>query len=185
MELQEFFQFNLLPKKTEKEVKVIKDRDESVVYSLILIFAAIFIYLLLNLIQMIFIDSKINQIKENITQVSSDINLFQEVRKFNGETFIKSILLKSPVNKDVKAAQLIEISDSSIETKGLIIGYKRLETGEFGVIVEVSDLNNVAPILDSLETKDEIEKIVINSIVKDPFSENTFILDIKFNIIKV
>jgi hypothetical protein len=45
---KKYFAFNLLPEKSQEEIQILEERDNTLLYSFILVFSAVFIYFVLT-----------------------------------------------------------------------------------------------------------------------------------------
>ncbi len=151
------FKFNLLSKQNEEDIQTLEERDDSTLYAMVLVFSGIFIFFILNLIQLIVIQSRINSIQTRIDDTVAEITTYNDVRALYGEIFQKSNLLREPLLNDIKLTRLIEISSLMTQDDGTIVSYGRVPAGGFSLTVEVDTEENARNILNRAE---EIEEVI-------------------------
>ncbi len=162
-EYAKFFRFNLIPPKSKEELMVLEERDNSIVYSLFLIFSAVFIFFALNLIEAIAIRPQILEAEQDLTNLQNKILQNDPIVKSNGELILKSNLLKPVINDDIKVAEIIDVSNE-IAVNGDIMTYIREQTGEIVLTIKISNVGNVTNIIKSAQENEKIEDVFLRSV---------------------
>ncbi|MFS8130887.1 MAG: hypothetical protein ACMG57_02820 [Candidatus Dojkabacteria bacterium] len=182
------FRFNLIPPKSKEEVAQLEERDNTVLYSFLLIFFAAFVFFALNLLDIIFVQPSLQAAKNNIATVNAQISSYDSVKAKNGELFIKSKALDPLLTKDIKLTDLIAIADNIDTTfagSANVTSYKREITGEFFLNLNVTDFSKVSEVVDLLAKTDSVEHIFIRRVGQDSTDSSTLAMAVSFEINKL
>src|SRR5471030_2851907 len=87
--------FNLIPPKTKEENIIIEERDNSFLYSFILIFCAIVVFFFLTIAEILVLQPRIAEDKQNADDIANQIAAFNSLKLVHGELFVKSQALDS------------------------------------------------------------------------------------------
>jgi hypothetical protein len=153
---KKYFDFDLLPSISRSDMRVLKDRDDSTLYAFVLVFSAVFIFFILNLIQIVIVEARINVIQDNIDEAVEDIDSYNDIRAIHGEIFQKATLLKTALEKDIRITDLFDISSDLTSGIGDILTYQRLVTGDFSITVDLADVEDIDVILGRAREHEEI-----------------------------
>ena len=85
-----YFSFNLLPKQSEDEIRILEERDDTTLYAFVLVFAGVFIFLILNLIRIVAVQARADYVQDQIDTVQENIDSYNAVIATHGEIFQKS-----------------------------------------------------------------------------------------------
>lgn len=168
---KKYFDFDLLPSLSRSDVRVLQDRDDSTLYAFVLVFSAVFIFFILNLIQIVIVEARINVIQENIDETTDNIASYNDVRAVHGEIFQKATLLKTALEKDIQISSLFDISSDLITGIGNIITYQRLVTGSFSITVDLENISDVDVMLQRATEHEEIIEPYITNVAADETRE--------------
>src|SRR6185369_16651663 len=149
--------------------KVVDARDESTVYSFILVFLGVLLYFFLSLLQIIFVKRAENAANTNLTNIKSEIDSFNEVRILNGELFTKSSALTPILEKDIQVKDFLAIA-ATVVGNSEIIGYQRQNDGNFIVEVKLNAQSKIPNILANAEKQDRIQELFVQGVTVDPTS---------------
>ncbi len=156
-----YFQFNLLSEQSEEEIQRLEERDDSTLYAMVLVFSGIFIYFILNLIQIIIVQGRINLIQSRIDETVAAITAYNDIRALNGEIFQKANLLRDPLLSDIELDRLLEISSLMTQDEGEILTYSRNQSGEFELVVDVENEEMAVRILENADELDDVTRSYI------------------------
>ncbi len=163
-ETTKLFEFNLLPERSREEIAKLVERDDSVLYSFILIFVSIFAYLLLNLIQLFLIDVRIATNNGRINSLNTQVESFDSIRSVNGELIRKSSSLKEALTKDIKPNRFIEISNQIVQGNGNILNYEREDSGLFVLNIRINNPQDAIQILERGKSNESLQNLYVRRI---------------------
>lgn len=182
------FKFNLIPPKSKEEIKELVERDNTVLYSFLLIFFAAFVFFVLNLLDIILVQPSLQTTKTNIAGLNNQISSYSAIKATNGELFIKSQALDPLLEKDIKLTDLIAIADnidSTFAGSVNVVNYKREVNGEFFLTLNISDFTKVAEIFNLLSNTQNVKGIFIRRVGVDAADSAIMSLAISFQINKL
>lgn len=127
------FNFNLLSPKTVQQIIIENERDDSALYSMLLVFSAAMIYFVLFMINGFVIESRLNQNNLAIGERETVITSFSRVKANNGELFIKSESLKLVLTKKIDPTKIFDVGDQIVAgvSGSSVVEYGRERTGSF------------------------------------------------------
>jgi hypothetical protein len=176
------FQFNLLPKTSKEEIKEIKKRDESITYGFFLIFFGIFLFLILNIVQIGFIKPQLKKLNSDIKKLEATEATFSGLIVTNGELVKKSQLLEQPLKLDIKINDFLDLSDSIFNSFGKVISYDRdPNTGNFLITITLDNIDNIVDLLNNLSNNEQILNPKITSLSYS-ILDNNFSAILQFSI---
>lgn len=175
-----FFEFNLIPPKTQEEIQVIEDRDNTFLYSFILIFSAAFIYFVLNLLQLLLIEPRINSIEDDIAETNQSISFNNEIIQAHGELVLKSSLLSPILEQDIKLSEMMLVA-TEIAGNSEIDSYNKEATGEIVISINVDTVDDAIDILEGMSNTENIEDPYVRTLFK-PEGTNYYNLVTAFKI---
>jgi hypothetical protein len=158
MATEKKFKFNLITPITKEEIKTIEERDNTLVNSFILIFAAVFVFSGLTLINALLIAPAVANTSTALKNKETALNRFTPVKLLNGEFVVKANALSPLLELDIKPAKLVEIVDklvSDLSTELDIDSFGRDKTGDFVVQAYIADLDSITLIKDFFEQNEE------------------------------
>jgi len=182
------FKFNLIPPKSKEEIKQLEERDNTVLYSFLLIFFGAFVFFVLNLLNIALVEPSLQTTKTNIANLNTSISGYNSIKAKNGELFIKSRALDPLLTKDIKLTDLIAIAENIDTTFGgaaNVTSYKRESTGEFFLNLNISDFSKVSQIVDLLKNTKNVKNIFIRRVGLDNIGSSVLTLSISFEINKL
>lgn len=178
------FKFNLISKRSKEEITILQERDNTTIYSFILIFAGVLIYFVLTLFQFSFVDSKLQSIEDDISATKNEITNYNEVQSLNGELFLKSNLLTPVLEKDIKVNDFLEVTAEIIGSSE-IISYSRESNGEFVVNTAIDNYEQALEIIGNAKVTEGITDIKVRDISFDSLRFNKYVLIIQFGLEQV
>jgi hypothetical protein len=101
------FKFNLIPPKSKEEIVQLVERDNTILYSFILIFSSAVIFFVLTLLEALLVKPAVTNTTATIDGLKAQVNQFSEIKTTNGELFIKSRALEPLLEKDIELSNLI------------------------------------------------------------------------------
>lgn len=176
------FKFNLLPKKTKEELEVYEERDVSIIYSFLLVFGAVFVFLVLNIVQLIFIQTNLNSLQNDINNADSQIADFFSIRRVNGELVSKSRLLQDPLSEDIKINTFLNYADDLIGQYGIISNYDREPSGTFVLTATFNTIVSVQNALIAANESEDVENVFLRTVVTN--DQGIYIGRIAFDVVQ-
>lgn len=160
------FSFNLVPPKSKEEIVQLEERDNSILYSFLLVFFAMLIFFILSLVQTFVIDQRIKQNNTRIQEQEASFQAFDEIRRVNGELITKGELLEPVLERDIKLTELLDLGNNLvIDNPGVVITtYSRESTGEFVLNMTVPSYEQTSDLLTYLNELESVENVFIRSI---------------------
>jgi hypothetical protein len=176
------FKFNLLPKKTKEELEIYEERDVSIIYSFLLVFGAVFVFLVLNIVQLIFIQTNLNRLDSDIANADSQIADFFSIKRVNGELISKSRLLQEPLSEDIKINTFLSYADGLIGQYGSISNYDREPSGTFVLTATFSSVVSIQNALIAANESEDVENVFLRTIVTN--DQGNYIGRIAFDVVQ-
>ncbi|MBE0574072.1 hypothetical protein IH575_04175, partial [Candidatus Dojkabacteria bacterium] len=146
------FKFNLVPPKTRQELIVLEERDNSILYSFLLVFFAMLIFFILNLIQTFVINQRIELSEKQIATQESQLDGYDDIRRIHGELITKSELLEPVLRRDIKLTEMLDLSQEIVAKNpgAQIVTYAREATGEFVLMFRLPNVDAATLLVDSM-----------------------------------
>lgn len=157
--------FNLIPPRPEEEIEIIRERDNTIVYSLILIFVATFVYLILRIIDFTIIDNQIDALNQDITTLDALIRSKDESTVVLGELITKANLLAPTLQSDTSPKEFVDIAQE-IAGGNRIQAYTRQNASSFSIVLIIENYNQVETILTAARENEKIQNIFVESIAE-------------------
>ncbi len=182
------FKFNLIPPKSKEEINQLVERDNTLLYSFLLIFFGAFVFFVLNLLDIILVQPSLQSTLTSIANINSQISSFDTIKAKNGELFIKSKALDPLLEKDIKLTDLIAIADNIDTTfagDANVTSYKREITGEFFLNLNISDFSKLSDIVTLLTKTPNVENIFIRRVGLENADSQILTLSVSFEINKL
>lgn len=163
-----FSKFNLIAPKTKEEIITIQERDNSVLYAFLLIFFSVVIFAVFTIGKTLLIDTREKALQDAIKLQESQIAGYDQVKKINGEIFIKSNALSPIVKQDIKLSELLDVvSKLIVESPGTVVTrYDRDTTGYFSIDLDMSDYSDINKISSNAENIPNLEDFYIKNMTK-------------------
>lgn len=178
------FKFDLLPKRTDEEIKVLQDRDNSIIYSFVLVFSGALAFFGLTLIQTLILEPRLSNRNQALNNLENQVNGFNNVRIAHGELIQKSNLLRDPLERDIGLDEFIRVSNEISANESIITAYGRENTGEFLLSFRVDNISDTVEIVNRAKNLIEVEDVLLRS-VSSNISEDNYDFIMEFNIIRV
>lgn len=184
MENNKLFKFNLVPPKSKEEIVQIEERDNSIFYSLILIFFAVFIFFVLSIVQSVFVKPRITKLRNDLAKQDTQIASFDSVRATNGELFVKAQALGPILETDFEAINFLNTTAQIVSTDptSKIITYGRENDGQFALTLVTSNYDTAARIIEEGNKVEGITDLFLRQVSID---NNQARLTIAFNITNI
>ncbi len=182
------FKFNLIPPKSKEEIEQLEERDNTVLYSFLLIFFGAFVFFVLNLLNIVLVQPSLQTTKNNIANINAQISSYNTVKTKNGELYIKSKALDPLLEKDIKLTDLIAIADNIDTTFGEnvnVVSYKREITGEFFLTLNIADFTKVSEVVSLLSSTDNVEHIFVRRVGLESINSSKTTMAVSFEINKL
>ncbi len=160
------FSFNLVPPKTKEELVVLEERDNSILYSFLLVFFSMFIYFVLTLIQTFIINQRIDQGTNQIVQQESSFSAYDEIKRIKGELITKGELLEPVLKKDIKLTEVLDLANQiTVDNPTVhVTTYSRESTGEFVLTFSVPDIPTASTLVEYLNKNEELQSVFARNI---------------------
>jgi hypothetical protein len=164
---KKFFKFDLLPIKSQEEIVVLVDRDQTLTYSFLLIFFAVFLFSVLTLLKSFLVDPNLERVENNIKLLDAQIESFNDVRRLNGELFIKSRALEPILDRDVEVTRVLELESQIVNEFPNLIevnSYGRSGDGAFAMGFNINTVEQVSQVIEFLRNQSDVISIFLNSV---------------------
>jgi len=163
------FKFSLLPPKSSTEVELESERDNSVVYGVILIFISALIFFLLLLVQNYLVQPKLTENQATLTSVQSQKLSFQSIQRLNGELFIKTKTLKPVLEKKVEPAEIFRVTTAitAANPNLVVTSYNRSESGEFVFQIAAASFDEVGTLLEIARDIEGVHDVSVKGSTQD------------------
>jgi len=161
------FSFNLIPPKTKEELVVLEERDNSILYSFLLVFFSMFIYFVLNMIQTFVVGQRIEETNTKIFQQESSFTAYDEIKRIKGELITKGQLLEPVLERDIKLTQLLDLGKQITQDNPTvsIITYSRESTGEFVLTFDLPDIPTASDLVNYLNEQEGLSGVFARNII--------------------
>mgnify|MGYP001273054507 FL=1 len=160
------FGFNLVPPKTKEELVVLEERDNSILYSFLLVFFSMFIYFVLNMIQTFVINQRIEQGNVQIIEQEASFSAYDEIKRVRGELITKGELLEPVLKKDIKLTEVLDLANQiSIDNPTVnVTTYSREATGEFVLTFSMPDIPTASTLVEYLNKNDKLLNVFARNV---------------------
>lgn len=160
------FEFNLLPPKSQVQIQIERERDDSLIYSIVLVFFGLLVYFLLILADSQLVNPRVTEIVSVRQERQQQVNTYDDVRTLNGELFIKTKTLEAILEKDLAAQEIFRVADEISEADSDIgvISYAREQSGVFVFDFLTNSLENVVVLIESAKAVDGVSDVYLRSI---------------------
>lgn len=147
------FKFNLLPPKSEKEVELEVERDDSILYSMILVFVGGLIFFGLTIANVLLVEPRVAQFEQAVTERNNLIEQFSSTIATNGELFVKVRTLQPVLEKKIDTSEIFRVANAitSIDPDVNIISYARERSGLFVFSFSSPTLNELGGLIEGIK----------------------------------
>lgn len=161
------FKFNLLPAKSTEEVAMELDRDNSLLYALVLLVFASFVYLVTIMLQGFVINPRRAEAQQELTNREVVRNSYYGIRATYGELYIKSRTLKPLLEKNIDTKEIFRVADDiQGALPNLVIeSYSRERSGTFVFTVISISLDDVEGLLRKAQDISGVSNVLMRSSV--------------------
>lgn len=160
------FQFDLLPPKSQQQIAIERERDDSLVYSIVLVFFAILIYFVVTIVQASVVVPRLEAVEQAKLEREQEIASFTDVRSRNGELFIKTSTLDSVLEKDLAAQEIFRVADAiaGIDSNVGVISYAREQSGVFVFDFITNSLESVPLIVEEAKVVEGVSNVYLRNV---------------------
>ncbi len=164
-----FYSFNLLTPPTEEEKVIAFEKDNTVFYSVVLIFIAFIIFIMFSIIHLIVVLPKKNETISRISKLDEQIRTFDEIKAQNGELYIKSQILEPILREDIKIAELLDIASRLVENINTveIKSYSRKSDGDFIVLLDMQSFLEINKVIENSKLIKEVQNVFVTRLTKN------------------
>ncbi|GAB4284879.1 MAG: hypothetical protein Kow0081_2340 [Candidatus Dojkabacteria bacterium] len=180
---KEYFEFNLLPKVSKEEIEILNERDNTLLYSFILIFSAVVVYFVLTLLSSFVLSPRINTLERRVLNLDQRIDKYDEIRRVNGEIVRKSKLLEKTLEKDIELKNFFNISEQITSGVSNPTGYKRNADGRFEIRFRVNSYNAIDSVFNTAKSLETIDEVRLESILRPSDSPNAWEATLSFRVL--
>lgn len=158
------FKFNLLVQPKE-ELEAIEERDDSMLYAILLVFFASIVYLGLILLQNFLINPRVASLTTAIDQQKQAIASYASVQSAHGELFIKSKSLTSVLNRNIDPAEIFRVTGEMVKSNPslAIESYSREKSGAFVFGVVSRSFSEVVDLIKNTEAITGVSDVFVRS----------------------
>lgn len=155
----EYFDFNLLPKKSLDEIVILNERDNTLLYSMILIFGSIFLLFCFTMLDVVLIKRRADSLQERSWAIQNNIKMQDNIKLVNGEIVRKSRLLAIPLDKDIQLSTFLAVTNDITNNIAEPTDFRRSTNGRFEVSVNLGESNNnLENIMNNAKQNEAIEE---------------------------
>lgn len=141
--------FNLLSPKSASQIAIEIERDNTALYSMLLLFGAALVYFVLFAIDAFFVQSSLRTAEANVAELTQVTSAYSAIRASYGELYVKSESLKPVLSKQIDADKIFSIGTQL--TAGIsgasVIEYSRERSGDFVFVLSTSSFDDVADVV--------------------------------------
>lgn len=180
---ENLFTFNLIPPITSSEVKILEERDNSILYSFVLIFISMLVFVILNILLLVVIQGRKSTIQNNITLLERTLTAESEPLKKHGAIVVKSNFLSPILQQDIKMSELLTYA-RQIAPNSEITKYGRELSGMFRLEIKVNNLTEALDLVRRTKTIESISHVSIDSIINQSYDSDTgkTVMNVRFNL---
>lgn len=163
------FRFNLLPRKTLAEIKLVDQRDNSLLYATGILFLSSIIWFTTSIILQGPVRGTIAEIGQSIQgEVQKSDNL-STVQEGFGELFLRSKMLSPLVQKRVDTERIFEIAAALTDgaTSAEVISYQRDLEGKYVFRIAGGDYSAVNTVIKNARKLQAVSDIELRGSVQD------------------
>lgn len=159
------FKFNLLPPKSEQEVVLELERDDSLLYSMVLVFVAGLTFFGLTMVNLVLINPRVNQFEQAIASRDSQISTFASVRSRNGELYVKTRTLEPVLERRINTTEIFRVADAiAASSAGVAIeAYGRERSGEFIFDISTASFAEMSSLVDSIKSISGVSQVFVRT----------------------
>lgn len=163
------FDFNLIPPKSKEEVRTLRERDNSIFYSVLLIIFISLIYFGLLLFDSGVVTPRLNGLDDDLLQQDLQITTYNPVKQANGELFVKSQIIAPLLELDIGTIELLETSDAIIQNvpNAEIISYEREPDGTFVITVILDNIEDSTLLITNAQNQTNVENAFMRQVRVD------------------
>lgn len=162
-----YFKFNLIPPLSKEELKVLENRDNTLLYSFVLIFSGVLIFFAANLIESFIVQPQLNAANSDLNAANTEISSFNRIKAINGELFLKTKSLEPILLSDIRISDLLRAVDDLLpDNKYDILSYERENLNTFVINVVSDNFSDAVDLLDLMESNLEFENVKLRNLVR-------------------
>ncbi len=159
------FKFNLLPPKSDKEIEIEIERDDSVLYSMVLVFVAGLAFFLLTMANILLITPRVQEFESAVSSREAQVEQFSSIKSLHGELFIKTETLKPVLEKKIDTNEIFRVAEAitAIRSDVSVEGYGRERTGLFLFEVRSTGLLPLPDLVEGIEQIEGVSQVFFRS----------------------
>lgn len=163
-----YFKFNLLPKRSKQEISLIKERDNSVFYSAVIVLFGSFLWLVSVLFLNLVMNPRLQVTINSVENLKLQINGFSNIRAKNGELVYKAQLLKPLLDRKIDTGLIFSIGDGMVENipNAQVVNYGRETSGKFVFRLAGKTFSDITRVYNNM-TSTDLQKQISNLEVRD------------------
>ncbi len=160
------FKFNLIPPKSKEELNVLETRDNSILYSFLLVFFGMLVFFVLSLIQTFTTTPQVNKVDATLASQKAEIQAYDQVHEISGELFVKSQSLEPILQKDIKISEVLAASKEVLNKfpNSFVTTYSREATGEFVLDFVVNTPDESINLVKEMNTNNKFLNVFLRSL---------------------
>lgn len=165
---KQYFKFNLIPPLSKEELTTLETRDNTLLYSFILIFIGILIYFSAILVETFIVQPRIRSIETDLATANQSINSYSRIKAINGELYLKTKSLEPILLNDIKISDLLKSVNDLITSKNNlnVISYQRENLGTFVISVLGTNYSDAVELLNLMQSDPNFSNILLRNIVR-------------------
>ncbi len=175
------FSFNLLPPKSKESIKQEEEKFSTLFYSLVLLFAGVFVWIIVVFANFLFVQASYKKSVERNTKLDQQISSYLLYVIENGELVTKTNMLEGVVLKHTDPSLVFEIIDTQIKQtvpNAVISRYGRSQTGNYQVTAQVNSLEQVFSLIKAFSVNSKVNDVTLVGLSKSDNENYSFVLDL-------
>jgi hypothetical protein len=158
------FKFNLLPPKSKTEVVLEVERDDSVLYSMLLVFVAGLAFFGVTMINTLFVVPRVKEFEKSVVNRQQQIALFNDIRTKNGELYVKTRTLSPVLDKRIDSSEIFRVADQiDLNTVVQVESYGREKSGLFIFQVSTRTIDQVTSVISDVNKITGVSEVFFRS----------------------
>lgn len=163
------FKFNLLPKKSEEEIQVIERRDNTIFYSILIVFFSSIVWLISALLLTMGVEPQLEVAEQNLARSKAELKSLDYVHIAYGELVTKADKLAPLLSKRINTELIFTVSVSltNLVNGAEISTYGRESDGKFLFVIVTDDLLDIESIMSNARNIDFVNNLELRSVTVD------------------
>lgn len=178
-----YFKFNLIPPLTKEELGTLEKRDNTLLYSFVLIFCGILIYFTSILVENFIVQPRLNSINKDILSIDQQISTYNRIKSINGELYLKTKSLEPILLNDIKISDLLNsVNEIIANNPNLnVLSYQRENLDTFVINVLGTNFDDAVKLIDLMQQSMSFTNVKLRNILQ--VNNNSSAFTISFSLV--